>query len=91
MGNYLLKALWIIGVQFIGVYAAAWLLGLAVTILEWKHIKASVIKKILYTFTFPANMMLFLPAVYVALGDVKWRSIKRTQKASRNWKAKKKL
>ena len=80
-GITFLKALWIIGVQFIGVYAAAWLLGLAVTILEWKHIKASVIKKILYTFTFPANMMLFLPAVYVALGDVKWRSIKRTQKS----------
>ena len=70
----------IIGIQMGAVYIAAWLLGLIVTILEWKNIKASTYKKVLYTFTFPVNMMLYLPAVYVALGNVKWNSIKRTKK-----------
>lgn len=75
------QALTIIGMQLAGVYAAAWLLGVYVTILEWKYIKAKAWKKIIYTFTFPANLMLFLPAVYIGLGNVKWRAIQRTQKS----------
>ncbi|HEY8443582.1 MAG TPA: glycosyltransferase family 2 protein [Clostridia bacterium] len=79
-GITITQALTVIGTQFGLVYLAAWLLGLYVTILEWKHIKASPYKKILYTFTFPLNLMLFFPAVYVALGNVKWKSIQRSQK-----------
>ncbi len=75
-----LHALVLVGIQGAAIYIAAWIVALVVTILEWKNIKASTFKKILYTFTFPANMMLYLPAVYVALGNVKWKSIKRTQK-----------
>lgn len=80
-GLTLIQALILIGIQLGGIYIAAWLMGLLVTIFEWNNIKATPFKKILYTFTFPANLMLFLPAVYVALGDVKWRSIQRTQKS----------
>ena len=69
-----------IGVQLGGVYVAAWLLAVLVTVLEWKNIKARPFKKILYTFSFPINMMLYLPAVYVALGNVKWKPINRTKK-----------
>lgn len=74
------QVLLIIGLQFAGVYIAAWLLGVLVTIFEWKNIYASPFKKLLYTFTFPINMMIYLPAVYVALGKVKWNTIKRTKK-----------
>ncbi|HEY8389938.1 MAG TPA: glycosyltransferase family 2 protein [Clostridia bacterium] len=75
-----LEVLLTLGAQLGGVYVTAWLLAVLVTVLEWKNIKASAWKKIIYTFTFPINMMLYLPAVYVALGKVKWKSIKRTQK-----------
>lgn len=74
------EVLIIIAVQLGAVYIAAWFIAALVTVLEWKNIKASTAKKIIYTFTFPVNMMLYLPAVYVALGKVKWKSIKRTKK-----------
>jgi cellulose synthase/poly-beta-1,6-N-acetylglucosamine synthase-like glycosyltransferase len=81
LGININQALIIMGLQFAFVYIGAWLLGVYVTILEWKYIKVSAIKKILYTFTFPLNLMLFFPSVYIALGDVKWRTIQRTEKS----------
>lgn len=71
--------LWL-GIQFVPVYILASLLAALVTICEWKNIKAPAWKKILYIFTFAPNMLLYLPSVYMGLGKVKWKTIKRSNK-----------
>lgn len=50
------------------------------TITEWKHIKASVFKKLIYIFTFPIYIMTFVPIAFVATfkRNVDWKPIKHT-------------
>ena len=50
------------------------LVGLVVMIESWKLIDAKWYKKILYAFTFPIAMYLFLPITVIALFvKVKWK------------------
>lgn len=70
-------ALLAVAVAIGSVMVAATLVALQVTILEWRNIKAPAYKKILYVFTFAPNMLLYLPAVFAALGKVSWKPIAR--------------
>jgi len=58
-------------------YTLLYVLGLIPTITEWKHIEATTKQKILYTFTFPAFMLTFIPIAGVALfKKVEWEPVK---------------
>lgn len=49
--------------------------SLAVTLSEWKNLRASGFKKILYAFTFPVYLFTFVPAAFVALfKKVEWKT-----------------
>lgn len=53
--------------------------GLLTTISEWKEIRCSNLKKILYTFTFPLFMFTYIPISFVALfKKVEWKPIKHS-------------
>lgn len=60
----------------IAAYLIVVLQSIVVTISEWKYIKATKIKKILYIFTFPVYMLTFIPIAFVALlkKNVAWKS-----------------
>ena len=59
----------------VGAYAFVFFNGLITTVTEWKHIRASAFKKILYTFTFPFYMVTFIPTAFIAIfkKDVSWK------------------
>ena len=60
-----------------GAYLALFPFGLFITIAEWKKIRASGAKKILYLFTFPVFILSFIPAAAVAIfKKVEWKQIK---------------
>ncbi|MBQ8584368.1 MAG: glycosyltransferase family 2 protein [Clostridia bacterium] len=60
-----------------GAYMSLFVFGLVVTISDWKKIRASSAKKILYIFTFPLFIFSFIPAAFVALfKKVEWKQIK---------------
>ena len=57
-------------------YAAVWLLGFVCTITEWKHLRCSNAKKILYSFTFPLFLFTFIPIAFCAIfSKVEWKHI----------------
>ena len=57
-------------------YAAVWLLGFVCTLSEWKHLRTTNFKKILYSFTFPLFLFTFIPIAFVALfSKVEWKHI----------------
>ena len=63
------------------VYAIA--IGLLVTIADWKRIRAPWYKKILYCFTFPIYMLMYVPISTIALfKKVKWNHISHTDDIS---------
>ncbi len=60
-----------------GAYMSLFVFGLVITISDWKKIRASSAKKILYIFTFPLFIFSFIPAAFVALfKKVEWKQIK---------------
>lgn len=67
-----------------GAYALLLLFSLVLTISEWRHLKASAPKKILYMFTFPLFMFTFIPICFVAIfkRTVKWTPIVHENKVS---------
>ena len=63
--------LWMVGV----VYLMLLLFSLMVTFSEWKYLRASGFKKILYAFTFPVYLFSFVPAAFVAMfKKVEWKA-----------------
>ncbi len=57
-------------------YLALLIFSIFVTISEWKKIKASAFKKILYMFTFPVFIFSFIPPAAVAIfKKVEWKQI----------------
>jgi hypothetical protein len=59
-----------------GAYLALLVFSVFTTISEWKRIRASGFKKILYAFTFPLFIFSFIPAAAVALfKKVEWTPI----------------
>ena len=73
-----------LGVGASGAYLALFLFGFLLTISEWKQIRASAFKKLLYMFTFPVYMFTFIPIAFVALlkRDVKWTPIVHENKVT---------
>lgn len=57
-------------------YCVLFLVGLLTTITEWKEIRCSAFKKILYVFTFPVFIFTYVPISIAALfTNVKWKPI----------------
>ncbi len=57
-------------------YIAVWLLGFVCTMTEWKHLRTTAFKKILYSFTFPFFLFTFIPIAFCALFmKVEWKHI----------------
>lgn len=68
-----------------GAYLGLLAFSLSLTISEWKRLRASTPKKILYTFTFPVYIASFLPVAIVALftKKVEWTPIRHDEAADR--------
>ena len=61
---------------FLGLYVTVYIVGLIATITEWKHLRTTTFKKILYTFTFPLFMLTYVPIAVVSLfRKVRWEHI----------------
>ena len=59
------------------IYSWIFLVGAITTITQWKNIKTTAFKKILYTFTFPIFMFTYIPISCQALfSKVEWKPIK---------------
>lgn len=66
-------------------YGMLFFVGLVTGITEWKNIKCSAPKKILYFFTFPIFMFTYIPISLTALfKKVEWKPIKHTVSVSIN-------
>lgn len=62
--------------SFVNCYVMLFFMGGMTTITEWKQIKCSTAKKILYVFTFPLFIFTYIPISIVALfKDVEWKPI----------------
>ncbi len=65
----------------VGAYILILLFSIPLTVSEWKHLRATPQKKILYAFTFPLFLFTFIPAALVALfKKVKWRPVSHGKK-----------
>lgn len=72
-----------LGAYLGSIYFVNFLLGLVTVITEWKKIKASPFKKILYTFTFPIFMISNVPITIAAcFSRSGWREIKHKRAKS---------
>ncbi len=61
---------------FTGFYGLLFFLGVVTTIVEWKKIKAPVVKKIGYLFTFPIFIFTYIPISIAALfKKIEWKPI----------------
>lgn len=68
----LLSMMWMMVVAYFGMLT----FSLAITISEWKKLRGSAPKKILYIFTFPLFIFTFIPAAFVAIfKKVEWKAI----------------
>lgn len=57
-------------------YLAIWILGFICTLTEWKHLRTTNFKKILYSFTFPLFLFTFIPITFCAIFQkVEWKHI----------------
>ncbi len=78
-GNDPMIALISIGQLLLNAFALFYAVGLITTITEWKKIRTSTLKKLLFTFTFPVYMATFVPLTFVALfAKISWKPIKHT-------------
>ena len=60
-------------------YTALFVMGLITTITEWNHIHTSMLKKILYVFTFPLFMFTYIPISFASLFiDPGWKPIRHS-------------
>ncbi len=66
-----------------GLYLTVFALGVITTVTEWKKIYAPASKKILYLFTFPIFMFMYIPIGIVAIfKKVEWAPIKHSKSMS---------
>ena len=73
-------ALFSIGSFLFSLYFTAFLVGAVLTVYEWKHIRMSAIKKIMYLFTFPIFMLSFCPiAIQSIFVKPEWKCIEHTR------------
>ena len=69
-----------------GAIFALCLFSFSITVSEWKRLKASTFKKILYIFTFPIYIFSYIPVAFAALfaKKVEWKPIRHDEAATRN-------
>ena len=66
----IITQLWMVCVVYLMLLA----FSLTITVSEWKHIRATGFKKLLYAFTFPVYLFSFVPAAFVAIfKKVEWK------------------
>ena len=76
IGEDPLEVLASIAIFVIPTYFAIWLLGFVCTLTEWKHLRTTNFKKILYSFTFPLFLFTFVPIALCAIfKKVEWKHI----------------
>ena len=76
LGNNPVQLLVSMGWMLAFAYLGLVMFSFAVTVSEWKHLRARAGKKILYIFTFPLFIFTFIPAAFVALfKKVEWKEI----------------
>ncbi len=64
------------GTMIGGAYSMLFIFGLAVTVSDWRRIRGSAAKKILYIFTFPLFIFTFIPAAFIAIfKKVEWKQV----------------
>ena len=62
--------------SLMGTYLFMLVLGALTTAKEWRHIRTSVLKKLLYTLTFPVFMLTYIPISIAAIfRKVEWKPI----------------
>jgi len=85
----LLEILLVEAQMILGAYASLFMFSFLITISDWKRLRASGIKKILYMFTFPLFIFSFIPPAFVALfKKVEWKPIRHSGEVSSSSKAK---
>ena len=64
------------GMSFLVPYLLLFLAGALTTATQWRRIRTSAWKKVLYTLTFPLFMATYVPITVLALfGKVEWKPI----------------
>lgn len=64
-------------------YVTLFMLGAITTVTEWRQIRTSAVKKILYTFTFPLFMATYIPiSLWALVKPVKWEPIEHSVTAA---------
>lgn len=64
-------------------YLLLWFVGGVTTLTQWRRIRTTALKKILYTFTFPLFMMTYIPISLLALFcRVEWKPIEHRRAVS---------
>ena len=83
IGSTFGHAIWLIIGPLLRANAMMFVLGIFVTITEWRYIHMPAWKKILYTFTFPIFMTTYVPiAVASFFTKVSWKHIEHTRSLS---------
>ena len=82
IGDDIIIAVKSIGQFMINMYIMLFAMGAITTISEWKAIRTSTFKKILYTFTFPIFMLTYIPIAFWSLfSKPEWKPIEHTTTA----------
>lgn len=82
-GQSLLPALWSVGEMLCNTYLLLLVVGSVATVTQWKQIRATKGKKLLYTLTFPIFMMSYIPISFTALFcKVEWKPIEHKRAMS---------
>ncbi len=76
VGDDLMIAVYSIAEMLFDIYLTMFIIGAITTVTEWRCIRTSAVKKILYVFTFPIFMFTYVPiAVSVLFFKVEWKPI----------------
>jgi len=80
--DIIIQLLLLIPGAFLGLYC----FSLSITISEWKRLRASAFKKILYSLTFPIYIFSYIPVAFAAIctKKVEWKPIRHDDAATRN-------
>ncbi len=61
-------------------YLMLFVIGLITTVFQWRQIYTTALKKIIYTFSFPLFMFVYIPISFIAIfKKVQWKQIKHTE------------
>ena len=80
VGDDLMIAVKSIAQTLVNAYLMLFAIGAITTLTEWRHIRTSTAKKLLYLFTFPLFMATYIPIAIVSLFDRKvgWKPIEHS-------------